>query len=157
MTDFLVSLLSSDSEPLQSFAALQIGSHKIAVLRADVEQLLQASSQSQVQFHCLAGLGRLGSAESLDVVLRYLNSPDPGLRKAAIHAAGFIGGSEIVTPLVERYGIEDQKWHRLAIIEAIERVPDVERTKEALTAFKTGEDDPLLTSMISRRLTRLQQ
>jgi len=149
---FLSALLDSGTEAFQVFGALQAGRLKIASLREKVETLLKSSMSFNVKFHCVVGLGDLGNANSLPLVLEYVQDSNADLRNVAFEAAGKIGGNEIVQPLRERYPQENSD-RRLTIIEAIYRLSDRAMAKNTLSYFRSIESKPLLQSILDNRLS----
>ena len=90
------------------------------------------------------------------LLLSFLDSPDPSTRRVAIEAPGKIGTANIVGPMVARYRKEQDFGHRLAVVEALVRVGEAGNIRAALESLKTDEANPFLRSILSNRLTSLR-
>lgn len=152
---FLSSLLDLNEEAYQIFAAVQVGTLKITALRSKIESLLKTSHSPRVKQHCLAGLGLLRDTRSLPSILEYVNDYNPWVRIAAMTSAGSIGGEEIISPLLNRYPLEEKTGHRATIIEAFTSLPDKDVAKSALASIRAMETRPVLQKIIDRRLSKL--
>ena len=149
---FLSALLDSGQEEFVVFGALLAGRLKIESLRSRIGGLLKSSNDESIKFHCIVGLGNLANPDSRQIVLSYLNHPSPAIRRAAIEAAGKIGGQEIVAPLKATYTSETDIGQRIAIITSISRLSNKEAVKEALQGFLSMESDPLVASILRRQV-----
>ena len=152
---FLSALLDSGQEEYVVFGALLAGRLKIENLRSRIEGLLKSSNDESIKFHSIVGLGNLANPDSHQFIFSFLKHLSPAIRRAAIEAAGKIGGQEIVAPLKAAYTFETDIGHRIAIITSISRLSNKEAAKEVLQGFQSMESDPLLASILSRKVNEI--
>ncbi len=150
---FISSLLKSDNTNHKVFAILQSGRLQIESLRLDIENLLQNDGNYNVKFHSIVSLGDYGKSESLNLILENLSDSDPSIRRAAVHAAGKIGGNKIVEPLRKQYPSESDMGQRLSIIEAINRLPDRSIATDVMQYFLSIESNALLVSILEKNVS----
>jgi hypothetical protein len=152
---FLASLFKLKDKQIRFFSILQLGRLNIESMRAEIENLLQNSADFEIIFHSIVALGDMKNSNSLQLLLQYLNSPEPAIRRAAIAAVGKIRDKKIVIPLKELYPRENDIGQRLAIITAISRLSDLNSVINALRYFQSIEADPLVLSIINKKINPL--
>ena len=145
-------LFLSQSEFEQIAAITAAGRLKLAGFDTEIAALLKQQNSSSVKLHALSALGSYGNEGQLDLILEFVESQDSGLRRAAVEAAGLIGGNEILAPLNAAYAKDADLGFRLAVISSLRGVPNKGQVRQALLVLRAGEASDILRSEIDSEL-----
>ena len=110
---------ANDDPRVRRYLALAMGRlgdrRAVAPLREAVAEEGQAGrpADADTQIYAIWALGSIGDPAALPDLERLATSPDPGLRKAAVHALGAFAGDEPKRALVAALGdaVEDVRWN----------------------------------------------
>ncbi|MFC1557549.1 HEAT repeat domain-containing protein [candidate division KSB1 bacterium] len=159
---FLSNLIQSDVKEHRYFALTLTGRLQIFSLRETIEGIANSQGDPALTFHAIAALGDMKDRNSITTVKSYITSPDDGIRRAAIEAAGKIGDITVLPQLRSGYATEDDFGMRMSIITAVSRLRSSGAATvdtsvlDCLNYFRSRESNQLVVRKLDRTISSLE-